>query len=90
MAQDCTIDIDSIAQEIASVCNGEYDNGPCDGAEACNTAIEFADYWLDGAAGDDVVRIANAYGLNERELWRATSAELRRIYDAERHGPEAA
>jgi hypothetical protein len=67
-----------LADRIVQDVDGDYEDGPCDGAEACDDADEFVDYHMSGYAGQEC-------GGNP-DLWTAVSGRLRDLFDAERHG----
>lgn len=79
------ITIEEIATQIAVDCDANYDNGPGDGAEPCQSSEEFADYWLSGDASRLIRLAATHSGFNVDQLWAATEAALQEIYDPARH-----
>ncbi|TPG45981.1 hypothetical protein EAH89_25500 [Roseomonas nepalensis] len=82
-----TMTLEEAAAFIAADADAYYADGPTNGAEACDDAKEFAEYWLDGVAGELVEKLAREHELDEDELSDATKAALRDVYDSDRHGP---
>ena len=81
-----TITLKDVAAGIVASVDLEYENGPCDGAEACGSAQEFSDYWFDGSVSDEVENAARTHSLDKDDLRNAVETGLLRLYDADRHG----
>ena len=86
MSKDVTRTLDDVSAKIVASVDRDYENGPCDGAEACRSAQEFSDYWFDGSVSDEVKEAARAHDLDESDLRDAVEAGLLRLYNPDRHG----
>ena len=73
--------IEKRAAEIVQEVDDDYEDGPCDGAEACENAFEFVDYHMEGYPGQQCGR--------DPSLRKAVEEGLLNLYDPRRHGPDA-